>query len=84
MHQEAGADGAMLIGVDLQKDPAIIERAYNDSAGVTAQFNLNMLTHLNREFGFDFDISAFTHSAHYDADAGRVVLRLISGAHRNQ
>ena len=79
MHQEAGADGAMLIGVDLQKDPAIIERAYNDSAGVTAQFNLNMLTHLNREFGFDFDVSAFTHSAHYDADAGRMEVRLISG-----
>jgi len=79
MHQEAGADGAMLIGVDLQKDPAIIERAYNDSAGVTAKFNLNMLTHLNREFGFDFDISAFSHSAHYDADAGRMEIRLISG-----
>lgn len=79
MHEEAGADGAMLIGVDLQKDPAIIERAYNDSAGVTAKFNLNMLTHLNREFGFDFDVSAFSHSAHYDADAGRMEIRLISG-----
>jgi len=79
MHQEAGADGAMLIGVDLRKDPAIIERAYNDSAGVTAAFNLNMLTHLNREFGFDFDVSAFSHSAHYDADAGRMEIRLISG-----
>ena len=78
MHQEAGADGAMLIGVDLRKDPAIIERAYNDSAGVTAEFNLNMLTHLNREFGFDFDVSAFSHSAHYDADAGRMEIRLIS------
>jgi len=79
MHQEAGADGAMLIGVDLQKDPAIIERAYNDSAGVTAKFNLNILTHLNREFGFDFDVSAFSHSARYDADAGRMEIRLISG-----
>jgi len=79
MYQEAGADGALLIGVDLRKDPAIIERAYNDSAGVTAEFNLNMLTHLNREFGFDFDVSAFTHSAHYDADAGRMEIRLISG-----
>jgi dimethylhistidine N-methyltransferase len=79
MHQEAGAGGALLIGVDLRKDPAIIERAYNDSAGVTAEFNLNMLTHLNREFGFDFDVSAFTHSAHYDVDAGRMEIRLISG-----
>ena len=79
MHQEAGAGGALLIGVDLRKDPAIIERAYNDSGGVTAEFNLNMLTHLNREFGFDFDVSAFTHSAHYDADEGRMEIRLISG-----
>jgi dimethylhistidine N-methyltransferase len=82
MHQEAGADGAMLIGVDLQKDPEIIERAYNDSAGVTAEFNLNMLTHLNREFGFDFDVGAFSHSAIYDPDEGRMVIELISG--RNQ
>ena len=78
MYQEAGTGGALLIGVDLQKDPAIIERAYNDSAGVTAQFNLNMLTHLNREIGFDFDVSSFTHSAHYDTDEGRMEIRLIS------
>ncbi len=79
MYQEAGADGAMLIGVDLQKDPGIIERAYNDSAGITAEFNLNMLTHLNREFGFDFDVRAFSHSAVYDPDEGRMVIELISG-----
>jgi len=78
MYQEAGEDGAMLIGVDLQKDPAIIERAYNDSAGITAEFNLNMLTHLNREFGFDFDVDAFSHSAIYDQDEGRMVIELIS------
>ena len=78
MYDEAGADGAMLIGVDLQKDPAIIERAYNDSAGVTAEFNLNMLEHLNREFGFDFDVEAFSHSAVYDPVGGRMVIELIS------
>jgi len=78
MHQEAGENGAMLIGVDLQKDPAIIEEAYNDSAGITAEFNLNMLTHLNREFGFDFDVDAFAHRAHYDNDEGRMVIELIS------
>jgi dimethylhistidine N-methyltransferase len=78
MHDEAGEDGAMLIGVDLQKDPEIIERAYNDSAGVTAEFNLNMLTHLNREFGFDFDEDAYSHSAVYDDEQGRVVIELIS------
>jgi len=78
MYQEAGKDGALLIGVDLQKDAAIIERAYNDSAGITAEFNLNMLTHLNREFDFDFDVDAFSHSAHYDAAAGRMEIRLVS------
>lgn len=78
MHDEAGENGAMLIGVDLQKDPAIIERAYNDSAGVTAEFNLNMLRHLNREFGFDFDIDAYSHRAEYDEDEGRMVIELVS------
>nr|MDJ0814438.1 L-histidine N(alpha)-methyltransferase [Woeseiaceae bacterium] len=79
MFEEAGENGAMLIGVDLQKDPAIIERAYNDSAGVTAEFNRNMLTHLNREFGFDFDAEAYSHSAIYDENEGRMVIELISG-----
>lgn len=78
MYREAGEDGALLIGVDLQKDPAIIEPAYNDSQGVTAEFNLNMLRHLNREFGFDFDLDAFIHSARYDLNEGRMVISLIS------
>jgi len=63
MHKEAGLDGALLIGIDLQKDPDVIERAYNDTAGVTAEFNLNMLRHLNRKFGADFRLDAFFHSA---------------------
>ncbi|MEO1201067.1 MAG: L-histidine N(alpha)-methyltransferase [Pseudomonadota bacterium] len=78
MHHEAGEGGALLIGVDLQKDPRIIEDAYNDSQGVTAEFNRNMLHHLNREFGADFDVGSFKHDAKYDEDEGRVVLRLIS------
>ena len=78
MHGEAGADGALLIGVDLQKDPAIIERAYNDSAGITAEFNRNMLRHLNREFGADFDVDAFAHSAEYNEAEGRIEIRLVS------
>ena len=78
MYQEAGAGGALLIGVDLQKDLAIIERAYNDSAGVTAEFNRNMLRHLNREFGGDFDLDAFAHSAKYNEREGRVEIRLVS------
>ncbi len=78
MHQEAGENGALLIGVDLQKDPALIEAAYNDSAGVTAEFNLNMLRRMNNDYGADFDLDAFRHSARYAPDEGRVVTRLVS------
>ncbi len=78
MHEEAGEDGGLLIGVDLQKDPEIIERAYNDSAGVTAEFNLNMLRHINREFGANFDLNAYEHSAEYNEEEGRIELRLVS------
>ena len=82
MHQEAGKDGALLIGTDLQKDPAVIQAAYNDSAGVTARFNINMLRHLNREFGADFDLDSFTHRATYDAGSGRIVMELVSQANQ--
>jgi len=78
MHQEAGAGGALLIGVDLQKDPAVINAAYNDSAGVTARFNLNMLAHLNRAFGSNFDMASFEHRATYRPEEGRVVVELVS------
>ena len=80
MHHEAGEGGALLIGVDLQKDPDIINLAYNDSKGVTAEFNLNMLRHLNREFGADFDIDAWEHNAEYNEDEGRIEMRLVSGS----
>ena len=80
MYHEAGKNGALLIGVDLQKDPAVIESAYNDSAGVTAKFNLNVLQHLNRDYGANFDVDEFSHSANYDADEGRVVIELVSHA----
>ncbi len=78
MHIEAGAAGALLIGVDLQKDPSIIEAAYNDSAGITAEFNLNMLRRMNVDYGADFNLDAFEHQARYDPDAGRVVICLVS------
>jgi len=78
MYQEAGQGGALLIGADLQKDPEVIHAAYNDSAGVTARFNLNMLTHLNRAFGADFDLDAYEHRATYRPDEGRVVVELVS------
>ena len=54
----AGAGGAMLVGVDLKKDRAVLHAAYNDAQGVTAAFNLNLLARLNRELGADFDLSA--------------------------
>ena len=79
MRHEAKDNGALLIGVDLQKDPDLIESAYNDSEGVTAAFNLNMLRHLNRDYGADFDLDEFSHDARYDPDEGRVVIRLVSG-----
>ncbi len=78
MRGEAKDGGALLIGVDLQKDPEIIHAAYNDSDGVTAEFNLNMLRHLNEEYDADFDLDAFEHEATYDEDEGRVTIRLIS------
>ena len=78
MYEEAGEDGALLIGADLKKDPDVIRAAYNDSAGITARFNLNMLEHLNREFGATFDVDAFGHRATYDKENGRVVMELVS------
>ena len=78
IHVEAGEDGALLIGVDLQKDTAIIELAYNDEAGVTADFNLNMLSRINREFGANFNLDLFRHRAIYDEKHGRMELSLVS------
>jgi dimethylhistidine N-methyltransferase len=63
MYQEAGPGGALLIGIDLKKDPAILHRAYNDSAGTTAEFNLNLLRRLNNEFGADIRLKNFRHRA---------------------
>ncbi len=74
----AGRGGGLLIGVDLQKDQGVIEAAYNDSAGVTAQFNLNLLEHINREVGADFDLIQWRHRAIYNSEAGRIEMYLIS------
>ncbi len=71
------ADGFM-IGFDLVKDRATLERAYNDSAGVTAEFNLNLLRVMNRELGADFDVGEFEHSAFYDEQKTRIEMHLVS------
>lgn len=76
----AGHGGGLLIGVDLQKDPRVIEAAYNDKAGVTAEFNLNLLKRFNRELGADFDLAQWKHRAIYNVDEGRIEMYLISQA----
>lgn len=73
-----GQDCELLIGVDLKKDKTILHQAYNDSAGVTAAFNLNILTRLNREFGANFKLDQFKHDAFYNEDAGRIEMHLVS------
>lgn len=78
MREIIGRNGAVLIGIDLRKDPAVLERAYNDAAGVTAEFNLNALRHVNRELGADFDIDAFEHSALWIENQSRIEMHLIS------
>jgi len=83
MHMEAGPGGALLIGVDLRKDPTVLEKAYNDQAGVTAEFNLNLLRRINRELGTDFELDRFEHRAVWDAREGRIEMRLRSLAEQS-
>lgn len=74
----AGPGGALLIGVDLKKDPAILERAYDDEQGVTAAFNRNLLERIVRELDADLDPDAFEHRAVWNEDASRVELFLVA------
>ncbi len=74
----ASPDGGLLIGVDLEKDRAVLEAAYNDAAGVTAAFNLNLLTRANRELGTDFDLAGWRHRAVYNEPRGRIEMHLLS------
>lgn len=78
MRSIAGPRGGLVIGVDLIKDPAILTRAYDDAAGITAAFNLNVLRRLNREFGADFDLTSFRHSAVWNPHESRVEMHLVS------
>jgi uncharacterized SAM-dependent methyltransferase len=68
--------------VDLVKDPAVLDRAYNDPEGLTAQFNLNLLARLNREMSADFDLAGFSHRAFYNAPASRIEMHLVSARHQ--
>jgi len=78
MRLEAKEGGALLIGVDLKKDTATLENAYNDAAGVTAEFNLNVLERINRECGANFDLNSFAHRAIYNEEEGRIEMNLVS------
>ncbi len=78
MHGIVGDDGGLVIGTDLVKDLPTLLRAYNDSAGVTAEFNLNLLRRLNRELGADFDPGGFAHQAVWNGSDSRIEMHLVS------
>ncbi|MFG1397272.1 L-histidine N(alpha)-methyltransferase [Roseixanthobacter pseudopolyaromaticivorans] len=75
-----GPGSRMVVGVDLVKDPRLLHAAYNDAAGVTAQFNKNVLVRANRELGTDFELSAFVHRAFFNAPASRIEMHLVSAS----
>jgi dimethylhistidine N-methyltransferase len=77
-HNLLAPQGRLIIGVDLKKDPHTLERAYNDAAGVTAAFNLNLLARINREIAPVFDLDTFRHEAIYNQRDGRIEMHLIS------
>lgn len=71
-------EGKLILGVDRRKDPAVLHAAYNDQAGLTATFNLNILAHLNRELAATFDLSNFRHIAFFNDEASRIEMHLES------
>jgi uncharacterized SAM-dependent methyltransferase len=78
MARQVGSGGGVLLGIDLQKETATLEAAYDDAQGVTAAFNLNLLTRINRELDGDFDLNAFTHRAVFNQDHSRIEMHLVS------
>jgi dimethylhistidine N-methyltransferase len=73
-----GPDAILIVGIDLVKDVATLNAAYNDAAGVTARFDLNLLTRINRELGADFDLAGFCHQAFYNRERQRIEMHLAS------
>ncbi len=73
-----GRNGGIIIGVDLKKDKNVLEAAYNDATGITAEFNVNILRHINEETGSDFKTENFRHHAFYNPEQGRIEMHLIS------
>ena len=78
VHCALGHGGMLLIGVDTKKPAPILDAAYNDAAGVTAAFNLNLLHRIRRELGADLDPRTFSHHAYYNSEAGRIEMHLVS------
>ena len=73
-----GSGAALIIGVDLVKDAGILNAAYNDAAGITARFNLNLLARINRELNANFDLASFSHHAFYNSERHRIEMHLAS------
>jgi uncharacterized SAM-dependent methyltransferase len=76
--QTLGAGAVFIVGIDLVKDQRVLKEAYNDKQGVTARFNLNLLTRINRELGGNFDLDAFEHRAFYNRERQRIEMHLES------
>jgi L-histidine Nalpha-methyltransferase len=76
--RQLGSEGAMLVGVDLRKDGSVLQRAYDDAAGVTAKFTMNLLARANRELGTDFDLDAWRHDAAWQDAESRIAIHLKS------
>jgi uncharacterized SAM-dependent methyltransferase len=78
VRRAVGKDGALILGVDRRKSAATLNAAYDDSAGITAAFNLNMLTRINHDVGARFDLTKFQHRAFFNSRASRVEMHLVS------
>ena len=78
IHSVVGRGGGLLVGVDLKKDLSVLHGAYNDAKGITAAFNINLLSRINRELNADFDLNGFHHDAVYLDNPGRIEMRLVS------
>ncbi len=76
--EQCGRGGALVIGIDRKKDRAVLERAYNDAEGVTAEFNLNLLRRINRELGADFQRDRYEHRARFNEEEGCVEIHIVS------
>lgn len=83
LRELVGKGGGLLIGVDLKKDPNVLRLAYNDLQGITASFNMNLLTRLNNECGAGFDLDRFHHEAVYNEADGRIEMHLVSDAEQS-